>query len=207
MKRSTLIVIILALILLVGAAAWRFVPRALDADECSPVYHYFVDMQLEGVRVTYIQDKLINDTLRLPVTLLEATTDAAWETLDTLFGRKQDYEKMLNDPDVPDVVKQSLLNDSISVYFFRAHRETPTRVIEPLGGRPDDVSVQMLPYNRCVMVVEPWSKAEERAVIGRGIRDNKKEAMEHRLYNRSYGAVVDNVLNYVDSMDAARSEN
>lgn len=32
-------------------------------------------MQLEGVRVTYVRDKLVNGSVRIPVTILEAETD------------------------------------------------------------------------------------------------------------------------------------
>jgi hypothetical protein len=46
----------LALLLVGGAAAWKFFPHTLNHDECSDVYRHFADMRLEGVRVTYVQD-------------------------------------------------------------------------------------------------------------------------------------------------------
>ena len=77
MKPRTIIAL-LALLLVGGAAAWKFFPHTLNHDECSDVYRHFADMRLPGVRVTYVQDKIINDTLRLPVTLLQAETDEGW---------------------------------------------------------------------------------------------------------------------------------
>ena len=78
MKARTIIAL-LTLLLAGGAAAWKFIPHTLSHDECSDVYRHFADMRLEGVRITYVQDKVINDTLRLPVTLLKAETDEGWE--------------------------------------------------------------------------------------------------------------------------------
>ncbi|MBQ6955154.1 MAG: hypothetical protein IJP80_00850 [Bacteroidales bacterium] len=130
MKR-TLIFGLLGLLLVAGAAAWKFMPRVLAYDECSPVYRHFADMQLEGVRVTYIKDKQVNDTLRLPVTLLEAESDRGWELLDSLFGYTENQMKLLNDPDLPDNVKKTLLDNWPSFECHRAHRETPEQVVEP----------------------------------------------------------------------------
>ena len=62
MKARTIIAL-LTLLLAGGAAAWKFIPHTLSHDECSDVYRHFADMRLEGVRITYVQDKVINDTL------------------------------------------------------------------------------------------------------------------------------------------------
>lgn len=153
MKR-TLIFGLLGLLLVAGAAAWKFMPRVLAYDECSPVYRHFADMQLEGVRVTYIKDKQVNDTLRLPVTLLEAESDRGWELLDSLFGYTENQMKLLNDPDLPDNVKKTLLDNWPSFECHRAHRETPEQVVEPHSGRPDDVTVYLFPYLRSVSIFE-----------------------------------------------------
>lgn len=86
MKRSMLIALLAALVVTGVVAACKFMPRELSYSECSSVYRHFADMQLEGVRVTYVRDKVVNDTLRLPVTLLEATTDSAWNGLVKEFN-------------------------------------------------------------------------------------------------------------------------
>ena len=91
MKPRTIIAL-LALLLVGGAAAWKFIPHTLGYDECSDVYRHFADMRMEGVRVTYVQDKVINDTLRLPVTVLEAESVRGWQQIDSLYGITKNLE-------------------------------------------------------------------------------------------------------------------
>ena len=155
MKRTTLIIAILALLLVGSATAWKFLPRTLNYDECSDVYRHFADMQLEGVRVTFIRDKLIGDTLRLPVTVLQAENDEGWAVLDSLFGRSCQIEEILNDPDLPDSVKREFLEMPFTFYGFRAHRETPERQNGPGETRTDDLMVYIFLNMRCVTIYEP----------------------------------------------------
>lgn len=155
MRKSTLISLLMALLLLGCLAIWRYMPRALSYDECSPVYRHFADMQLEGVRVTYIKDKLVGDSVRVPVTLLEAETDRGWELLDSLFGYSKHINSILNNPDLPDDVKALFLDD-YHVGTFMAHRETPERRIASwFDGRPDDVTVYLQPHYRRICIFEP----------------------------------------------------
>ena len=105
MKRT--LIFALAALLVVGAVAmWRFVPRALSYDECSPVYRHFADMQLEGVRVVYVKDKRVNDTLRIPATLLQAETDRGWQLLDSIFGYSEHIQELMDNPEIPDIAKK-----------------------------------------------------------------------------------------------------
>ena len=97
MRKSTLISLLMALVLLGCLAIWRYMPRTLSYDECSPVYRHFADMQMEGVRVTYIKDKLVGDSVRVPVTLLEAGLGAARQHL-RLF---QAYQRSAEQPRSP----------------------------------------------------------------------------------------------------------
>lgn len=155
MRKSTLISLLMALLLLGCLAIWRYMPRALSYDECSSVYRHFADMQLEGVRVTYIKDKLVGDSVRVPVTLLEAETDRGWELLDSLFGYSKHINSILNNPDLPDDVKALFLDD-YHVGTFMAHRETPERRIASwFDGRPDDVTVYLQPHYRRICIFEP----------------------------------------------------
>ena len=206
MKRSTVIILIMSIIVVGAVAVWRLVPRQLAAEECSDVYRHFAEMQLPDVRVTFIQNKRINDTLRLPVTLLEAETDAGWDLLDSLFGRKQQNEAMMNDPTIPDEVKRLWQNTEYDVFFYRAHRETPLTTIEAGSARPSDVTVQMLPHNRCAMIIEPLSRKEEKALIQSAINENARLEEERALHERSYDAIIDAQLDYVDSLDAERNK-
>ena len=62
----------------------RYLPRVVPYWQCSEVYKRY--SRVEGVRATYIQDFRVNDTLTVGVTLLEATTDSGWVTLQEDFG-------------------------------------------------------------------------------------------------------------------------
>jgi hypothetical protein len=180
MKR-TLIFALAALLVVGGTAAGKFLPRALSYDECSPVYRHFADMELEGVRVTYIKDKIINDTLRLPATLLEAESDRGWELLDSLFGYTETQMIFLNDPDIPDVVKKSFLEDRPDFQIYRAHPETPERKIEKGSTRSDDVVIYIFPFQQRVCIFE----VRNGETFGSEHEAAMKELKEEELCRRS----------------------
>lgn len=156
MRKSTLISLLLALVLLGGVTIWHYMPRTLSYDECSPVYRHFADMQLDGVRITYIKDKIINDTLRLPVTLIEAETDRGWEQLDSIF-LKEYMMRIQNSPDIPDDFKQRYLIADTCFLFYRANRETPEKQAASADFRPDDVTVCVFSPLRRITIFEPRS--------------------------------------------------
>ncbi len=201
MRHRTLIIIILSLLLVGGAAAWKFLPHTLSYDECSDVYRHFADMRLPGVRVTYIQDKIINDTLRLPVTLLQAESDEGWAAIDSLFGLTADRNKLLNDTTLPDEVKQMLLNNAPSFTTQRSHRKTPEKMIKAGNDRPDDVSVYIFPDLRCVTIYETGIEKEEAQVNNQNLRELKE-----RSRTQQWNATSDIAVDHIDSLDAARNK-
>jgi hypothetical protein len=209
MRHRTLIITILALLLVGGAAAWKFLPRTLSYDECSDVYRYFADMRLPGVRVTYVQDKIINDTLRLPVTLVEAETDEGWAAIDSLFGITAGRNKLLNDTTISDEEKEMFINNAPHFYTQLAHRETPDKRIEFNGGRPDDVIVYIFPDLRCVTIYETGIKKEELQIIRQNLKELKERDMPHefdeRTRSQQWEAIFDIAVDNIDSLDAARN--
>ena len=160
MKTRTIIAL-LALLLVGSTAAWRFLPHTLSYDECSDVYRHFADMRMKGVSVTYVRDKIINDTLRLPVTILQAVSDAGWAALDSLFGITADRNILINDTTIPDEVKQTFLSNAPKFTTQRSHRKTPERHIARGDLRPDDVTVYIFPDLRCVTIYETGIPKEE----------------------------------------------
>lgn len=171
MRKSTLISLLMALVLLGCLAIWRYMPRALSYDECSTVYRHFADMQMEGVSVTYIKDKLTEDSVRLPVTLLEAETVRGWEQLDSLFGFSKHINAMLNNPDLPDDVREMYLDEGF-VHVFTAHRETPEmKIASCFDDRPDDVTVYLQPHYRRICIFEPSNEEAEDAAWGQIVDD------------------------------------
>ena len=198
MRHRTLIIIILSLLLVGGAAAWKFLPHTLSYDECSDVYRHFADMRLPGVRVTYVQDKIINDTLRLPVTLLQAETDEGWAAIDSLFGLTADRNKLINDTTIPDEVKQLLLNNAPSFTTQRSHRETPEKMIKAGNDRPDDVTVYIFHDLRCVTIYETGIVEEEAQINNQNLRELKERSRTQQL-TATYNIAVD----HIDSLNAA----
>lgn len=201
MRHRTLIIIILSLLLVGGAAAWKFLPHTLSYDECSDVYRHFADMRLPGVRVTYVQDKIINDTLRLPVTLLQAESDEGWAAIDSLFGLTADRNKLINDTTIPDEVKQLLLNNAPSFTTQRSHRETPEQHITSMDMRPDDVTVYIFHDLRCVTIYETGIVEEEAQIH----LQNSKELKE-RTRSQQWEAIFNAACDHTDSIDAARNK-
>ena len=201
MRHRTPIITILALLLVGGAAAWKFLPHTLSYDECSDVYRHFADMRLPGVRVTYIQDKIINDTLRLPVTLLQAETDEGWAAIDSLFGLTADRNKLINDTTIPDEVKQTFLRNSPSFTYQRSHRETPEQKIAPMDLCPDDLFVYIFPDLRCVTIYETGIEKEEAQVNNQNLKELKE-----RSRTQQWNATSDIAFDHLDSLDAARNK-
>ena len=200
MKARTIIAL-LTLLLAGGAAAWKFIPHTLSHDECSDVYRHFADMQMEGVRVTYVRDKVVNDTLRLPVTLLQAESDAGWAILDSLFGLTADRNKLINDTTIPDEVKQMFLRNSPRFTYQRSHRETPEQKIAPMDLCPEDVSVYIFPDLRCVTIYETGIEKEEAQVNNQNLRELKE-----RSRSQQCKATCDAALDHIDSIDASRNK-
>lgn len=201
MRHRTLIIIILSLLLVGGAAAWKFLPHTLSYDECSDVYRHFADMRLPGVRVTYVQDKIINDTLRLPVTLLQAETDEGWAAIDSLFGLTADRNKLINDTTIPDEVKRLFLSNSPSFTYQRSHRETPEQKIAPMDLCPEDVSVYIFPDLRCVTIYETDIEKEEAQVNNQNLMELKEQSR-----TQQWNATFEAACNHLDSLNAARNK-
>lgn len=82
MKRPiTTILLTLAVATAVGVVVWRHV---LPMRSVSDLYRRYE--HADGIAASYIHNYPVNDTLRVDVTLLEATTDSAWQALCTDFA-------------------------------------------------------------------------------------------------------------------------
>lgn len=78
---------ILAVLLLALAAGWVFCcsSRTVPLEECSELYRHYAGS--EGLEATFVQGYRINDSVRVDVTLLQATDSAAWSCLmDSLLA-------------------------------------------------------------------------------------------------------------------------
>lgn len=175
MKRYTLITLLFSLLAVGAVALWRFMPRKLNAEECSTVYRHFADMHLDGVSVVYIRDKKIDDTLRLPVTVLHAETDRGWQQIDSIFGYARRIEEICGMPDLPDSVKREFIESLHSFYGYHAHRDTPETVGNRDDIRPDDIAVFIFLNRRCVTIYEPTDFARQYEALSSRAIANEQE--------------------------------
>ena len=84
-RRTRLIVFPLAAVLLAALATLAVVcrTRTLSEEECGPLYRHYA--HCEGVRASYLKGKRVNDTMRVDMTLLQATDSAGWARLQEDF--------------------------------------------------------------------------------------------------------------------------
>ena len=104
MKRPiTTILLTLAVATAVGVVVWRHV---LPMRSVSDLYRHYE--HADGIAASYIHNYHVNDTITLDVTLLEATTDSAWQALCSDFAITNivDTIKQI----APDVVFSRLVN-------------------------------------------------------------------------------------------------
>ena len=93
--------------LLLGMLACLLCPRVVQLEECSEVYRRYEG--LEGIDAAYIKNYRVNDTLTLPVTLLEATTDSGWARLVSKFNVPMEMVELAkSNPDIDIWVGQAL---------------------------------------------------------------------------------------------------
>jgi len=197
MKRSTLIILVLSLLLVGSVAAWRFVPRQVDGDE---IFHRYVG--LEDVCVTYIRDKKVGDSIRVPVVLLEAESERGWEVLDSLFGYTASSEKLLAEimanPDIPDWMIELYQDETPSVQVHRAPRNNPERNIEAGAGREDDVMVYIQAYRRRITIVAPPNVRDGVVATSDAIKETDRDAKEMRW------ALLDEAMDDLDAFDSTK---
>ena len=106
MKKKAIIIVIIAMLLL-GMLACLLCPRVVQLEECSEVYRRYEG--LEGIDAAYIKNYRVNDTLTLPVTLLEATTDSGWARLVSKFNVPMEMVELAkSNPDIDIWVGQAL---------------------------------------------------------------------------------------------------
>ena len=86
MKRNAFIYIGILLLLLAVVTAWRMRPEPVEGSE---LYQRYKD--LPGVRVGFIKDFPLNDTLTCDVTTFEALTDEGWQWMLDSLGMQKAY--------------------------------------------------------------------------------------------------------------------
>ena len=103
MKKWNIILLAVAATLSIGIAAWRY---TAPERHVSDLYRHYE--HANGIAASYIHNYPVNDTIILDVTLLEATTDSAWQALCSDFAISNMVEEMKGID--PHVVLSRLVN-------------------------------------------------------------------------------------------------
>ena len=106
-------VILLCLLLVAGAAVLVLTPRTVPFDECSPLYRQYAGH--EDIEATFVKDYPVDDTTLVDVTLLQATTDSAWEKLCIAFTPYEFSDSI-------DYINK-LVHDTSSVTFWTVSKD------------------------------------------------------------------------------------
>lgn len=94
MKKNNIISIAIFVIVVGGAAAWKFWPRVVPYAECSEVYRRWADV--DGVRATFLRGYRVNDSVIVDATVLQATDSAGWDSLKSYY----EFSPTLSDKDL-----------------------------------------------------------------------------------------------------------
>ena len=118
MKNKRPLFVVLLCLLLAGGVVLVLLPCSPMPWQCSKLYWQYRGQ--EGIEASYVRDYPVDDTTLVDVTLLQATTDSAWESLCIAFTPYEfaDSNKYIN----------NLIHDTTSV-TFRAVSKDDYRVI------------------------------------------------------------------------------
>ena len=138
MKRKVLIYAGILAVLLLAATAWRL--RPAPGPEGSPLYQRFRD--LPGVRVGFVKDFPLGDSLRVDVTTFEALTDEGWQTLRDSMHFKLISEGMNIDScrrEWGDAMVDDLLRQEMEPNHINYWQKPPNHPEQENYRRPSDV--------------------------------------------------------------------
>ncbi len=84
MRKFLLSTLLVCLLAVGGAVLVKRCPRTVPLEECSELYRRYAGA--EGLEVSFVQGYRLNDSVRVDVTLLQATDSAAWSILQDSLG-------------------------------------------------------------------------------------------------------------------------
>ena len=145
MKKWILAFLLLTLLGIAAVAAWRYLLPERHVSDLYRRYH-----NADGIAASYIHNFPVNDTLTLDVTLLEATTDSAWQALCADFA-------------LSDIVKTIMQVDPHAVFSRQVSRHDYTQVV--LGDSPDTEILTISCDTKTFAVFHTRNAAEIHAVF------------------------------------------
>lgn len=145
MKKWIIAFVVLTAVGVGCVAWWHYVRPQQQVSDLYRRYH-----NADGIAASYIHNFPVNDTLSLDVTLLEATTDSAWQALCADFAISNMVE----------TIKQIAPH---VVFSRQVSRRDYTQVV--LGDSPDAECLSISCDSRTIAVFHTRNAAEMKAVL------------------------------------------
>ncbi len=145
MKKWHKTLLVAAAILAVAVAVWRYTAPQRHVSDLYRRYEH-----ADGIAASYIHNYPVNDTLTLDVTLLEATTDSAWQALCTDFA-------------LSDIVEELKEVAPSAVFSRQVSRHDYSQVV--LGDSPDAEILAISCDSKTFAVFHTRNAAEMHAVF------------------------------------------
>ena len=163
MKKWHKTLLVAAAILAVAVAVWRY---TAPQRHVSDLYRRYENA--DGIAASYIHNFPVNDTLRVDVTLLEATTDSAWNGLVKEFN-------------FGDQFNAELPSDTNAVSFWFAPRNHYNLPMDSTLLNNDIVVASQ--YRKTMAVFHITSEDQVNAIVFRQIV-NVKPQNQHPSFSR-----------------------
>ena len=144
-------VILLCLLLVAGAAVLVLTPRTVPFDECSPLYRQYAGH--EDIEATFIKDYPVDDTTLVDVTLIQATTDSAWERVCPSFI-----------PSIYTEGEKDTIIHSYSVTHWPATEDSPQTIVNPTTTN-QFIFITITPPLKTICIFHIETIAELNAII------------------------------------------
>ncbi len=157
MKNWHKTLLVAAAILAVGVAVWRY---TAPQRHVSDLYRRYENAN--GIAASYIHNYHVNDTIRIDVTLLEATTDSAWQALCADFA-------------LSDIVETIEDLDPSAVFSRQVSRHDYSKVV--LGDSPDAECLAISCDSRTFAVFHTRNAAEMHAVFHHNYKKSTGEPL------------------------------
>lgn len=137
------------LLIVLGTLIVKLWPRTVPFDQCSEIYQKYASM--ENVKASFIKDYKVNDSVFVDVTLIEATTDSAWNVILNDF----------NMPVIPEEYRE-LVEKNSSIEFNLISKEDPQKIDEDIDNN-DVLVLSRQKHSVCILHIN--NKIQRNAII------------------------------------------
>ena len=144
MKKWILAFLLLTFLGVAAVAAGRYLLPERHVSDIYRRYH-----NADGIAASYIHNFPVNDTLRLDVTLLEATTDSAWQALCADFA-------------ISDIVETIEDIDPHAIFSRQVNRHDYAQIVR---GDSPDAEILAISYDSKTLSIFHTSNAAEKHAV------------------------------------------